>query len=142
MKLTSAQAVIDVARARGLDVQVRPGPPVMPVLLCPAGCDRRMATPALLAALKAWRADIIEMLGPPNESKPEKSPADWKASPVASAPPKPIVELMGSDGKITEAPQGWSPEQGSAALYHRLRGELGWLTIPLKRRDEQSGELA
>jgi hypothetical protein len=60
--IRSAQDVIAVARARGFDVQIRPGPPRMPVLVCPKNVDRRLATDTLMSALKAWRSEIIEIL--------------------------------------------------------------------------------
>jgi hypothetical protein len=62
MKLHSAQDVIAVARARGFDVRVNPGPPPMPVLVCPAKADKNLVSPALMAALTAWRLEIIEEL--------------------------------------------------------------------------------
>jgi hypothetical protein len=66
MKLHSAQDVIAVARARGFDVKVKPGPPPMPVLVCPAKADKRLVTDPLLDALRAWRLEIIEELGDAN----------------------------------------------------------------------------
>lgn len=64
MKLKSAQDVIAVARERGFDVRLNPGPPPMPVLHMPAGTDRKLATDTLIDALKAWRLEIIEELTP------------------------------------------------------------------------------
>ena len=60
--IRSAQDVIAVARARGFDLAIRTGPPRMPVLVCPKNVDQRLASKTLMAALKAWRQEIIEIL--------------------------------------------------------------------------------
>ena len=62
MKIKSAQDVVAVAKARGFEVKLNLGPPIMPVLCCPAG-TMPLATEALMNALKAWRLEIIELLG-------------------------------------------------------------------------------
>lgn len=62
MNIKSAEDVIRVARERGFDVQIRPGPPPMPVLYRPHKSDKSLATPVLLDALKAWRLEIIDIL--------------------------------------------------------------------------------
>jgi hypothetical protein len=62
MDINTHLYVMKVARDRGFDVFVKPGPPPMPVLVIPAGADKRLATDALLAALRAWRLEIIEEL--------------------------------------------------------------------------------
>ena len=64
MRIKSAQDVIDVARSRGFDVRINPGPPVMPVLFVPAKAQKADATDVLLGALRAWRLEIIEILRP------------------------------------------------------------------------------
>lgn len=64
MKFNSAKDIIEVARSRGLDVRIIPGPPPMPVLHVPAEVDAGHATEILLSALKAWRLEIIEELSP------------------------------------------------------------------------------
>jgi hypothetical protein len=61
-EINTAKDVIAVARDRGFDVFVKSGPPPKPVLIIPAGADKRLATDALLAALRAWRLEIIEAL--------------------------------------------------------------------------------
>jgi hypothetical protein len=60
--IRSAQDVIAVARSRGLDVQISPGPPRIPVLVCPKQVDKKLVTDTLMVALKAWRPEIIEIL--------------------------------------------------------------------------------
>jgi hypothetical protein len=60
--IRSAQDVIAVARSRGLDVQIRPGPPRMPVLVRPKNVDKSLVTDTLLVALKAWWWEIVEVL--------------------------------------------------------------------------------
>jgi hypothetical protein len=62
VRITGAKDVIAVARARGFDVQIRPGPPPVPVLVRPPGSDRGLATKVLMGALRAWRLEIIEEL--------------------------------------------------------------------------------
>lgn len=62
MKLKTAKDILSVAKARGFKVEVRPGPPPMPVLFNPTGPDTSHATPVLLQALKAFRLEIIEEL--------------------------------------------------------------------------------
>lgn len=62
MRLRSAKDVIDVAKARGMRIRIDPGPPVMPVLVRPEAIDRDLVTDALLAALRAWRLEIIEAM--------------------------------------------------------------------------------
>jgi hypothetical protein len=62
--ILTARAVIEVAKARGFDVRVKPGPPPMPVLFCPGKADKSLATDALLEALRAWRVEIINELSP------------------------------------------------------------------------------
>jgi hypothetical protein len=61
-EINTAKDVIAVARDRGFDVLVKTGPPPLPVLVIPAGADKRLATDALLAALRAWRLEVIEEL--------------------------------------------------------------------------------
>lgn len=60
--IRSAQAVIDVARSRGFDIVIRPGPPRMPVLVCPDGVPVSLATETLMGALKAWRIEIMALI--------------------------------------------------------------------------------
>lgn len=62
MIIKTAQDVIDVAEKRGFKVAIRPGPPPMPVLEVPKGVNRSLANDQLMAALKAWRIEIIEIL--------------------------------------------------------------------------------
>lgn len=62
MSLRSAKEIIAVARARGFDVRVKPGPPPMPVLRIPGEANPGNNTEALMTALKAWRLEIIEEL--------------------------------------------------------------------------------
>jgi hypothetical protein len=64
VRIKSAQDVLSVAQARGLRVKVEPGPPPMPVLVRPHGVRRDEVTDPLLAALRAWRLEIIDLLGP------------------------------------------------------------------------------
>jgi hypothetical protein len=61
-KILTAKDVIAVARDRGFDVWVKAGPPPMPVLVHLLGSDPRLATEALLDALRAWRREIVEEL--------------------------------------------------------------------------------
>ena len=72
--IRSAQDVIAVVRARGLDIRIRPGPPRMPVLVWPKNVDKRLVTDALLAALKAFRSEIVERI--------ERESGDGEASRV------------------------------------------------------------
>lgn len=58
MKIESAADVIRIAESRGFKVCLNPGPPPMPYL---KGFPDQ-ATEALLAALKAFRVEIIEEL--------------------------------------------------------------------------------
>lgn len=58
MKFRSAEDVMRVARDRGFQVLVDPGPPPMPFLRGP----RTEATEALVGALRAWRVEVIEAL--------------------------------------------------------------------------------
>ena len=60
--IRSAQDVIVVARSRGFDVRIKPGPERVPELVCPKNVDRRLASETLINALKAWRPEIIEIL--------------------------------------------------------------------------------
>lgn len=61
--IRSAQDVIAIAKARGFRLAVRPGPPIMPVLVCPRDSKARAeATETLLQALKAFRLEIIDIL--------------------------------------------------------------------------------
>ena len=60
--MRTAKDVIAIAKARGFEVRVNPGPPPMPVLFVPGKSDRSQATPALMDALRAWRVEIIEEL--------------------------------------------------------------------------------
>lgn len=65
MKLKSAKDVIAVARDRGFSIRVKPGPPPMPYLVNPNGeVPKVLASDALLAALTAWRLEIIDELTP------------------------------------------------------------------------------
>lgn len=66
MKIKTAKDVIAVAESRGFKLRVVPGPPPMPVLHKPAHVPRESATDALMAALKAWRLEIIEELTSPD----------------------------------------------------------------------------
>lgn len=63
MKIQSAADVIRVAESRGFKVCVNPGPPPMPYLKG----FKDQATDALLAALRAWRVEVIEEVGKQNE---------------------------------------------------------------------------
>ena len=58
MRFKSAAEVMAVARDRGFQIKVDPGPPPMPYLLG----QKDHATPVLLMALKAWRLEIIKEL--------------------------------------------------------------------------------
>lgn len=58
MKITTVADVLRIVKERGFTVHVDPGPPPMPRLHGRV----EQATPALLAALKAWRSEIIEAL--------------------------------------------------------------------------------
>lgn len=60
--IDSAAAVLRVVQDRGLKVVILPGPPTMPVLRVPRGVDPALASPALLATLRAWRLEIIDLL--------------------------------------------------------------------------------
>jgi hypothetical protein len=60
MKLKSAKDVLEVVRARGLQVHIEPGPPITPVLHRPRTVRPEMVTNNLLNALKAWRLEIME----------------------------------------------------------------------------------
>lgn len=62
MLINNAQDVIEVAAKRGFKVEVRPGPPAMPVLVVPKGVSRSLANEPLMNALKAWRLEIIALL--------------------------------------------------------------------------------
>ena len=62
VKIQTAADVLAVVRARGLGVRINPGPPPMPVLTRPHGVPRKWASPALVAALKEFRTEIIELL--------------------------------------------------------------------------------
>lgn len=62
MTLKTAKDVIAVAKARGFEIHVRPGPPPMPVLHCPGNVPKSLATETLLNALRAWRLEIIDEL--------------------------------------------------------------------------------
>ncbi len=60
-----ARAVIEVAKSRGLELFVKPGPPAMPYLRVPPELMHlkdRLVTPTLMEALKTWRVEIIEEL--------------------------------------------------------------------------------
>ena len=56
--IRSAQDVLDVAKARGFTVHIDVGPPIMPFLRG----DVREATGPLMAALKCFRLEVIELL--------------------------------------------------------------------------------
>jgi hypothetical protein len=58
MKLRSAKDIITVAKKRGFEVLVNPGPPPMPFLRG----NPINATDPLMQALRAWRLEIIEEL--------------------------------------------------------------------------------
>jgi hypothetical protein len=60
--IKTAQDVIAVAQKRGFKVEVRPGPPPMPVLVVPNGISRTLANEPLMAALRAWRLEIIDLV--------------------------------------------------------------------------------
>jgi hypothetical protein len=60
MDINTHLYVMTVARDRGFDVFVKPGPPPTPVLVHRPGSDPRLATEALLNALTAWRPEVIE----------------------------------------------------------------------------------
>jgi hypothetical protein len=61
--IRSAQDVIAIAKARGFDLAIRPGPPPMPVLThCGGDRQAAQATPVLMEALKAWRVEIMDLL--------------------------------------------------------------------------------
>lgn len=62
MKIRCAKDVIAIAKDRGFDIRVKPGPPPMPVLFAPAAVDISHATTILMEALKAWRLEIISEL--------------------------------------------------------------------------------
>lgn len=62
MKITTAQDVYDIVKARGLAIRVDPGPPPMPFLTKPPGAKDDAVTPTLLAALKAWRLELIDLV--------------------------------------------------------------------------------
>lgn len=62
MKIRSAQDVLDIVRRRGMWVKVDPGPPPMPILVKPCGVPDAHVTDALMAALKAWRLEIIDLV--------------------------------------------------------------------------------
>ena len=67
--IRNAQDVLNVAKRRGFQVLMNPGPPPMPILRG----DPKEATPALMQALKAWRVEIMDLLskeGPTNASNP------------------------------------------------------------------------
>ena len=63
MKIRSAKDVIAVAKSRGLNIRIDPGPPIMPVLHKPKGIAQANVTEALLGALRAWRLEILEEVG-------------------------------------------------------------------------------
>ena len=65
MKITTAKDVIAVARDRGFGLRINPGPPRMPVLVVPGDVKKSLATDCLMAALKAWRIEIMEELEKP-----------------------------------------------------------------------------
>jgi hypothetical protein len=50
--IPSAEAVLEIVRARGLEVRIQPGPPPMPVLHRPSHVPMGMITPALMDALR------------------------------------------------------------------------------------------
>lgn len=60
--MITAKEVIGIARSRGFEVKMRPGPPAMPFLLKPADVDKSQATEALLEALHVWRVEIMELI--------------------------------------------------------------------------------
>ena len=60
MKLENARAIIEVARDRGFEIVILPGPPKVPVLR-PVG-ERPQFSEVLLNALQVWRLEIMEEL--------------------------------------------------------------------------------
>lgn len=62
MKIRSAEDILEIVRQRGLRVKVNPGPPPMPLLSGPRSILDHHATEALMAALRAWRLEIIELV--------------------------------------------------------------------------------
>lgn len=140
MNIRTARDVIAIAEARGFRVRLNPGPPPMPVLVKPAGVDRAQATDALMAALKAWRAEIIEELNKfpneagsalPNESKPAKAPDEWRAKEAEQHDLS--IEVMMPDGSIQG--RAGEPALPDPAMYWRLKGELAWRVILLPGRE-------
>ncbi len=60
--IRSAKDVIAVAKDRGFEIKINPGPPIMPSLMVPGKSDRAGVTETLLNALRIWRLEIIEEL--------------------------------------------------------------------------------
>lgn len=60
--IRSAQDVINVARSRGFDVKIDPGPPRMPVLVRPKNVPMSLVTETLMQALRAWRVEIMALI--------------------------------------------------------------------------------
>jgi hypothetical protein len=122
MKLTCAKDIIAVAKARGFDVLVRPGPPPMPVLRVPAGTSRDMATPALLEALKAWRVEIMQELGS-------------ESTPAETAAPRLREWLWAAGNYYVEAPYvaampQYQDKHPWEAAWWRWQGEDEWRPLP------------
>ena len=63
MKYRSAADILAVVKARGLFVTVDPGPPPMPLLHAGSRLLKDEGTEPLLAALRAWRLEIISEVG-------------------------------------------------------------------------------
>lgn len=61
MKIRTAKDLIAVARARGFGFRVDLGPPPQPYLVS-RNNTKRLATEALLNALKAFRVEVMEEL--------------------------------------------------------------------------------
>jgi hypothetical protein len=69
MKIRSAQDLLKIVEERGLKVEIQPGPPIMPVLRSSRNRTKDQATQALLGALRAFRAEIIELLNKDDTKK-------------------------------------------------------------------------
>jgi hypothetical protein len=72
MQLKTAKDVMAVARDRGLEFRLDPGPPVMPVLHYKDAAGKANVTPALRGACTAFREEIIK------ELEEERRAAPWK----------------------------------------------------------------